>query len=152
MLQTSRKKLNSGRISKIPKESTSTLKSPSTQKPKSTKLSNEQVFEISADPFVNTNLAEIIMNVNGKQTKTLLNLGVTKSVMNAAYPIIHVLKNNPTKIILQCANGKKLHNNGEVELDVSLNADYSRNVSAIVSDHLGHQFILGENFIDDLYY
>ena len=53
---------------------------------------------------------------------------------------------------MQCANGKRLHNNGEVNLNVSLNAEYTKTVSAIVSDHLSHMFILGTDFIDDLYY
>ena len=90
--------------------------------------------------------------MNGKITKALLDLGATKSVINASSPILEGVTINPTKIILQSANGKKLNNNGEVSLDISLNAEYSKNVSAIVSDHLSHMFILGTDFIDDLYY
>ena len=70
---------------------------------------------------------------------------------NASSSISEGNEINSTKIILQCANGNRLHIRGEVILEVSPNAKYSETVSANGSDHLSHVFIFGTEFNDDLY-
>ena len=111
-----------------------------------------QVFKISTDPHINTNLAEILVFVNGSKIKALLDLGATKSVINSRAKILESLNIETTNTILQCANGDHLQISGQVQLDVNLNNNNSKSIVAIVSNAVSHQFILGTDFIDTLSY
>ena len=136
MLETASKKLISGGVEK-------------------SSVNNQEIpkiFKISTDPHVNTNLAEILVFINGSKIKALLDLGATKSVINSRAKILESLKIEKTNTILQCANGDNLQISGQVHLSVKLNNSCSKSIDAIVSNAVSHQFILGTDFIDTLIY
>ena len=137
MFQNSLKKLDSGRIN---------------ENSSSNVYKDATVYKISANPLFNTNLAEILVFINGVKVRALLDLGATKSVINNE--TVKKLNIHPEKsnTILKCANGNILSTVGEVELKVKLNGNYSKKIDAIVSDALSHKFILGTDFIDTLLY
>ena len=127
--------------------------------PKTFKLNSEKtlpIFEISANPFVNTHLAEILIHINNRPIRTLLDLGATKSVINGNLPFFEELTSkNPisySPVILKCADGNKLPTEGLIDLKVKLNSIYSSQINFIVSKHLSHNCILGTDFIDNLTY
>lgn len=114
------------------------------------------IFEISANSFVNTHLAEILIRINNRPIRTLLDLGATKSVINGNLPFFgEFTSKNPisySPLILQCADGNKLPTEGLLDLKVKLNSTYSSKINFIVSKHLSHSCILGTDFIDSLAY
>ena len=116
----------------------------------------EIVYKIAVNPFVNTNLAEIIIFIENRPIKALLDLGATKSVINGNLPCFSdfTRKNpiHPNSVTLQCADGNILPNDGLIDLMVKLNTFYSSQVNFIVSKYLSHNCILGTDFIESLNY
>ena len=61
---------------------------------------NQTIFRISTDPHFNTNLAEILVFVNGSKIKALLDLGATRSVINSNASLLKDFEISETNTML----------------------------------------------------